>query len=466
MNVKQLISAGVPPLYAHNALVQVLNAIREHGIHGKNVKEGVRAVTADPAGFVDDPVWSGLARCLVDEPIDTSGRDINLEPIDYSSWGSMIDSKSREQMRNACRLPMARAAALMPDAHVGYGLPIGGVLGLENAVIPYGVGVDIACRMKLSVIDWSVDQLDRRQPDFENALQRGTVFGVGGRYQKRLDHAVMDEDWTVCRVTRDNKDKAWTQLGTSGSGNHFVEWGTLSIADPDNALGLAPGEYVALMSHSGSRGTGAAVCNHYSRLARQMLPRQYEFIGDLAWLDLDSEPGQEYWAAMNLMGDYAAANHALIHKNVTNHLGAKIIAGVENHHNFAWKEVHDGHELIVHRKGATPAGEGVLGVIPGSMGTPAFVVSGKANPASLASASHGAGRVMSRTAAKQQFSFAAARRELAERGIKILSAGADEVPGVYKDIEKVMAEQADLVHIVARFDPKIVKMSDDGKAED
>jgi tRNA-splicing ligase RtcB len=466
MNVKQLIAAGVPPLYAQDALVQVLAAIRDHSLHGKGVKEGVRTVAANPGSFVDDPVWSGLARCLTAEAMDEAGRDVNLEPIDYAEWGSMIDKASREQMRNACRLPMARGAALMPDAHVGYGLPIGGVLGLENAVIPYGVGVDIACRMKLSVIDMPADQLERRKEDLKNAILRGTVFGVGGRHAKPLDHAVMDEDWNVCRVTRENKDKAWTQLGTSGSGNHFVEWGTLTIAEAGNALGLEPGEYLALMSHSGSRGVGASVCNHYSRLARQSLPKKYEFVGDLAWLDLDKEAGQEYWAAMNLMGEYAAANHALIHKLVTNLLGARIIAGVENHHNFAWKEQHEGRELIVHRKGATPAGEGVLGVIPGSMGSPAYVVAGKGNPASLASASHGAGRLMSRGEAKRTFSFVAERRELAARGITVLSAGADEVPGVYKDIEKVMAEQADLVHIVARFDPKIVKMSEDGKAED
>lgn len=276
----------------------------------------------------------------------------------------------------------------------------------------------------------------------------------------------MDEDWSVCRVTRENRSKAWSQLGTSGSGNHFVEFGTLSITEPGNELGLEPGEYVALMSHSGSRGTGAAVCNFYSRLARQRLPKNYEFVGDLAWLDMNTEAGQEYWAAMNLMGDYAAANHAVIHRNVARHLGARIIAGVENHHNFAWKEVHDGNELVVHRKGATPASEGELGVIPGSMGSPAYVVRGKGNPASLRSASHGAGRLMSRTQARNTFNFNSVRKDLAARGITILSAGADEVPGVYKDIETVMAQQADLVHIIARFDPRIVKMSDDGKSED
>ena len=135
------------------------------------------------------------------------------------------------------------------------------------------------------------------------------------------------------------------------------------------------------------------------------MPKRYKDLGRLAWLDLDSEAGQEYWAAMNLMGDYAAANHAVIHRLVTKLLGAEIIAGVENHHNFAWKERHHGRELIVHRKGATPAGAGVLGVIPGSMADPAFVVRGLGNPQSLNSASHGAGRRMSRKKANDMFRF-------------------------------------------------------------
>jgi tRNA-splicing ligase RtcB len=277
----------------------------------------------------------------------------------------------------------------------------------------------------------------------------------------------MDAEWHVTKVTRENKDKAWKQLGTSGSGNHFVEFGLLTLGERDEQLGLDAGEYVALLSHSGSRGTGASVCTVYSNIARARLPKQHEAFGRLAWLSLDSEAGQEYWAAMNLMGDYAAANHDVIHRLVSKLLGAKIIAGVENHHNFAWKERHGGKEVIVHRKGATPAGAGVLGVIPGSMADPAFVVRGKGNAESLHSASHGAGRAMSRTKAKEKYTWKAVQKDLLNRGVRVLSAGADEVPGVYKRIEEVMREQQDLVDVIARFDPKIVKMCGDGsKAED
>jgi len=145
---------------------------------------------------------------------------------------------------------------------------------------------------------------------------------------------------------------------------------------------------------------------------------------------------------------------------------AASLAVIENHHNFAWKEVHDGKELIVHRKGATPAGEGVLGVIPGSMADPAYVVCGKGKAESLRSASHGAGRRMSRSQAIKTLDWSEWKSEIKNRGVRVLSCGLDEVPGVYKDIRKVMEQQTDLVDIVARFDPKLVKMSDDGKNED
>jgi tRNA-splicing ligase RtcB len=172
---------------------------------------------------------------------------------------------------------------------------------------------------------------------------------------------------------------------------------------------------------------------------------------------------------MNLMGLYAAANHAVIHRMIARNLKADVIADIENHHNFAWKEVHadpstgNQREMIVHRKGATPAAPGMLGIIPGSMASPGYVVRGRGNPVSLNSASHGAGRVMSRTKAKETFTWSAVKKQLAERDVHLISAGIDEVPGVYKDIEHVMSQQRDLVEVVARFDPKIVKMAPAGE---
>jgi tRNA-splicing ligase RtcB len=270
-------------------------------------------------------------------------------------------------------------------------------------------------------------------------------------------------------VTKQNKDLAWSQLGTSGSGNHFVEFGLFTAHG--KIRDLEPGTYVALLSHSGSRGTGAAVCDHYSKLAFSQFPDLPSELKRLAWLSLDSQEGQEYWAAMELMGRYAAANHALIHKHVAANLGAEVLLDLENHHNFAWKERHvingDEKEVIVHRKGATPAGEGVLGIIPGSMASPGFVVSGKGNPESLNSASHGAGRVMSRTQATKTFEWKKVNAFLREKGVTLISAGLDEVPMVYKNIHEVMAAQNDLVTILGQFDPKLVKMAPHGeRAED
>lgn len=457
MNARQLEKLGVPSSCTGAAIAGIANAAKEAGFRKKEIKNAITAVVGEPDGHLNDPYFGELAREIV------ADRDfVRPEPIAYQTWGSEIDDGTHKQMAQACGVPMATGAALMPDAHVGYGLPIGGVLATENAVIPYAVGVDIACRMKLSVLDMPVDSLDTLFPQFTSALENGTRFGVGSAHEKPQQHDVMDRDWSITRVTREKKDKAWKQLGSSGSGNHFVEFGTLTLSERDEDLGLDAGEYVSLMSHSGSRGAGAAVCSTYSAIARANLPKKFEDLAYLSWLSLDSEAGQEYWAAMNLMGDYAAANHDVIHRLVTQLVGAEIIGGVENHHNFAWKETHNGKEVIVHRKGATPAGKGVMGVIPGSMASPAYVVRGKGEAASLMSASHGAGRRLSRRKAKEKYNWKAVRNDLAKKNVHVISAGADEVPGVYKDIDQVMREQQDLVEIVARFDPRIVKMSGDG----
>jgi tRNA-splicing ligase RtcB len=311
-----------------------------------------------------------------------------------------------------------------------------------------------------------VGALIDEKPRLTNALERETRFGMGAAFRTQRQHEVMDADWKVTAVTASMKDRAWDQLGTSGSGNHFVEFGELAVAD--ESVGLPRGRYLALLSHSGSRGTGAQVANHYSRLARELHPELPPELSHLAWLDLATEPGQEYWAAMELMGRYAAANHAVIHAEIARNLGVDVKLDMENHHNFAWREQHrlpDGSdaEVIVHRKGATPAGAGVLGIIPGSMGTPGYVVKGKGVAASLNSASHGAGRRMSRTKAKQMFTWDSAQQFLRERGVTLLSAGLDEVPMAYKDIDEVMGAQSDLVEPLARFEPRLVKMAPSGE---
>ena len=457
MNARQLEKLGVPRRCSKPAIAVVQKLAAAKTLSRGKIKERIRQVVADPRLFVGDSDFDALAKDLLQE-VD----EATAAPITYKTWGTNIDDGAFRQMEDACQIPSAVGAALMPDAHIGYGLPIGGVLGLENAVVPYAVGVDIACRMKMSVLDMPVTSLKKNFDRYRHALETGTVFGVGAKHERPQEHAVLDADWTVSRITRQSKDRARRQLGTSGSGNHFVEFGVFTLNEKAPEWQLEPGEYVALLSHSGSRGTGAAVCSTYSDVARRLLPPAHAHLGRLAWLDMNSTEGREYWAAMNLMGDYAAANHDVIHRLVTKILGARVLEDIENHHNFAWQEKHFGKNVVVHRKGATPAGKGVLGVIPGSMADPAFVVRGKGNADSLESAAHGAGRVMSRKKAKDKYNFRSIQKTLEKRGIKVLSAGADEVPGVYKNIEQVMAEQSDLVEMVARFDPRIVKMCGDG----
>ena len=835
MKGRELQNLGIPKGPKVKLAMRLLRGAAESGLKKRELRAHLKEVVAAPADHTEHPYFSDLARalCTPDE-LDFIER---AEPAPWKQWGTDLDDQAIKQINNACRLPVSVAGALMPDAHTGYGLPIGGVLATENAVIPYAVGVDIACRMKMTVLDMPAQALKGEKQRLINVLEDETAFGIGASFRKPHDHEVMDQDWNITEVTRNMKGKARSQLGSSGSGNHFVEFGTLTLTKDD--LGLKAGTYLALLSHSGSRGPGANVASHYSKLAQALHPELPKELKHLAWLDMDSEEGQEYWAAMNLMGDFAAANHAVIHREIVRALGAKALADVENHHNFCivedaivptpkgpkqmgklevgdvvyafdekegmvetkveahwcsghkeileirtpnrciecspehpfltisvdmkahperpwmnksvgrfewkkaeelsegdilvcaegyysnqsesscspsearlcgaflgdgwirhtnthisgygvglaigeanenhtllyeelcrkvlpkatwkigakgafgitcsskkvhqrvkerfhtlrsrdrtvpswvfqasyeakmsflagyldadgsvsankknagrgvvcsvshelvkgireiaiscgltatnitreekttnmgptstsrfvlsadstskiplwhegkianqrqtiykknkglqrskigyidlpegsfaqtirkitkaapkpvyditvsheshsfvceglvvhncWQEIHDGREVYVHRKGATPAGEGVLGIIPGSMATPGYVVRGKGNAASLESASHGAGRVMSRRKANESFRWSDVKKFLKERDVTLISAGLDENPGVYKDIDQVMGAQEDLVDTVARFDPKIVKMAPAGE---
>jgi tRNA-splicing ligase RtcB len=388
------------------------------------------------------------------------------DPVPYQTWGAdQIESASVQQMQNAARLPVAVKGALMPDAHPGYGLPVGGVLATENAVIPYAVGVDIACRMRLTVFDVAPDLLEAEQDMLTDALVQQTRFGVGARFEKGnySEHAVMDDPaWDATKLLRGLKDKARQQLGSSGGGNHFVEWGIFSLDTADSIPGIdRAGTYLALLSHSGSRGAGYKIAHHYSKLAQELRPLLPKDVRHLAWFEMDSENGQEYWMSMQLAGRYASANHACIHERITRAADLPVLATVENHHNYAWKEEVDGRDVIVHRKGATPAGEGVFGIVPGSMGDPGFVVRGKGNPDALHSAAHGAGRKMGRREAKRKIRKGQQLMYLKERGIELIGGGLDEAPQAYKDIHTVMAAQQDLVDVVGEFQPRIVRMADD-----
>lgn len=431
-------------------------------------------VHADPASVTSTEAGYSLAQAVLEARSQPDLPVVRDEPAEFPVWGrDLIDAGAIRQMHDAMRLPVTVAGALMPDAHIGYGVPIGGVVALENAVAPYMVGVDIACRMMLSVYPAeALAYLGEHRDALKRSLREETRFGIGARFKpaERRDHAVLDDpDWTATPLLANLHDKAKAQLGTSGTGNHFVDAGRLEVgAAGAEALAVEPGTYFAILTHSGSRGVGATIADRYSKLARQETPLPKD-LQALAWLGLDTDLGQEYWTSMELAGRFASACHHTIHDALAEALKLQAVAAVENHHNFAWKETHaiDGEdrEVVVHRKGATPAGAGVLGVVPGSQGHPSYVVRGLGSAASLHSASHGAGRRMGRKQAIRSLDRADRDAWLAERGVELLAGGMDEAPQAYKDIDEVLALQADLAEPVAAFHPEVVLMASDGKSE-
>ena len=424
------------------------------------------AVRQNPGNFLTDHLKADLAReCMcISQKYEPSTDELLESPLPFPIWGKeLIDPEAVRQMENAMRLPITVAGALMPDAHVGYGLPIGGILATENVVIPYAVGVDIACRMRLSLYEVSPYLLGQKKGIFADSLWNETAFGMGAKWtgSRKAQHPVLDDDaWYATRQLKILKDTALNQLGTSGTGNHFVEWGSFSLTEP--MFDLEPGMYLALLSHSGSRGNGAKITDRFSKLAMEKHTDLDKSVRHLAWLSLDSEEGQEYWLSMELSGRFASANHYIIHQRVAASVGLKEAASVENHHNFAWQEtLPDRRHVIVHRKGATPAGRDVLGIIPGSMGDAGYLVRGKGVASALDSASHGAGRLMSRKAALQSVSRPARDEYLKQSGVTLLGGGLDESPQAYKPIEEIIKAQSALVSILGKFTPRIVRMADE-----
>lgn len=441
----------------------VVNIISKHFKH--HTKEQLitllSAVKETPAQYLGDEVLGRIAGRFIKKEEDTHHRAFALleQAGSLKIYGAKeIEHSAKKQMEVAMSLPVAVQGALMPDAHTGYGLPIGGVLATHNAVVPYAVGVDIGCRMALSIFDEGGRFFKRYGYQVKSALKEWTHFGMEGGLDGQQEHAVLDDPaFQATALLKTLQLKAARQLGSSGSGNHFVEFGVLHLAE-GNALGLPAKEYVALLSHSGSRGLGANVAMHYTKIAMDVcrLPGEAK---QLAWLDMDSEAGQEYWLSMQLAGRYAKGCHDRIHYNLARALGLERLATVENHHNFAWEEqLEGGRRAIVHRKGATPAHKGETGIIPGSMTTAAYLVTGKGVEQSLFSASHGAGRKMSRKQARENMTVSTLKKMLANANVTLIGGSVEENPLAYKDIETVIDAQQELINIEGRFLPRIVRM--------
>ena len=428
----------------------------------ENVIQLLEQIKETPQAFLGDEVWGKLAEhfCPPSKTKAFSVYELRERALAFKTFGGKhIELIAKQQMELAMRLPVSLAGALMADAHAGYGLPIGGVLAVENAVIPYAVGVDIGCRMSLSVFDETPAFLSRYAYQIKQALKENTHFGMEGGIPFDQEHEVLDRaEFQTDTFLKTLHGKAIRQLGSSGGGNHFVELGELELFE-ENCFDLPAGKFVALLSHSGSRGLGTEIARRYSDMAREQcrLPRE---AGHFAWLSMDSEAGQAYWTSMNLAGDYAKACHERIHLNIATSLGLKILKAIGNHHNFAWKEtLTDGCEAIVHRKGATPAHTDEPGIIPGSMTAPGYLVKGLGVSESLCSVSHGAGRAMSRQKAKESFTQSALKKMLNAANVQLIDGSVKEAPLAYKNIERVMDFQKELVEIQGKFMPRIVRMN-------
>jgi tRNA-splicing ligase RtcB len=406
-----------------------------------------------------------------DRPAETVGFTPKLtlaaQPASFAMFGEAgvhIPYNAIEQMQTVMRLPTAQRGALMPDAHLGYAMPIGGVVSLEDAISPSFVGYDISCMMQLSLFDLTPAEFMADRPQLAALLRNETAFGVGSDFRPgQRQHPVLeDARWRTIPVLTELRPLAARQLGSSGGGNHFADLVIVEFLQGYAAY-RAGEQAVGLLTHSGSRGTGYQTATHYiaqaarytDQIAHQ-IPRGYE------WLALHSELGQEYLTAMQLMGDYARANHDLIHGHFQAAARLRLRHRIWNRHNYAWIEP----QGVIHRKGATPAEQGTIGLIPGSSGSASYLVRGLGNTASLHSSSHGAGRSFSRTEARRHHKEQDFQAHMAALDILHFGLEPDETCFAYKDIERVIALQAGiLVEVVARMTPKVVIMggrSDDG----
>lgn len=379
---------------------------------------------------------------------------IKTERLPIKLWLDVdqVEQGALSQARDIANLPFAfKHIAVMPDTHQGYGMPIGAILATRGAIVPNAVGVDIGCGM--CSLRTSLEHIEIPELKQIMGVIRQTVPVGFSHHDSRQDEALMPARKGNLPIVEQQYDSALRQIGTLGGGNHFIE---IQKGSDGN---------IWIMIHSGSRNIGFTVANHYHDLAKKKLQETGEDIPqDLAYFPESSKYFELYWNEMTYCIDFALANRKLMMERVKSAI-AQIVPGVEfanfinKPHNFAAMEEHFGEQVIVHRKGATRARLGEWGMIPGSQGTRSFLVKGKGEPQSFESCSHGAGRVMSRTAARRNLDIEQEVAALDRRGI--LHAirhreDLDEAPGSYKDIDEVMQNQVDLVDVQIELQPLAV----------
>jgi len=394
------------------------------------------------------------------------------------SWADEIEAGAYYQATNLAKLPFIfKHVALMPDVHEGYGMPIGGVIACQNVVIPNAVGVDIGCGMvavqtNRSIYDFPPEELPGILKKIHHSIKRDVPVGFN-THQKIQEWSgfndytydtVEDQPGWLTGMSDKQWDRVLKSLGTLGGGNHFIE-----IQKSHDQHGT-----IWLMLHSGSRSLGKIIADYYHKKALEMCTKWHAKIPhkDLAFLPVDSKLGQEYIRDMNFALEFAYENRQRMLESGKHHLkyylgnDTVFLLGVNIHHNYANLENHMGRDVWVHRKGATSAKEGELGIIPGSMGTASYIVVGKGNPLSFMSCSHGAGRKMGRMDACRRLNEADCNVTMGDvvfdgwgkvgRGKMKNKTDLGEAPGAYKDIDTVIENQRDLVKIHTRLLPLAV----------
>ena len=379
---------------------------------------------------------------------------INDRPVKI--WTDDVEESAMQQIENLCTLPfLFHHLAIMPDVHAGMGMPIGGVLACVDAVIPNAVGVDIGCGMCAVKTNWRVEDIsaDVLRKQIMRGIRERIPLGMD-HHKERQDESYLPQGHDIDKLTvvKAQYISAQRQVGTLGGGNHFIEL----QRDEQGMLWI--------MIHSGSHNLGKQVGDHYNKLAVMLNERWHSMVKPelrLAFLPLRTQEFNDYWAEMQYCVEFALCNRRLMMERIQEVI-ADALPGIEFEpminiaHNYAAWEHHYGKNVIVHRKGATLAREGIVGIIPGSQGTASYIVEGLGNPDSFNSCSHGAGRLMSRTAAVKTLSLEDEVKKLDEQGIvhAIRSQrDLEEAAGAYKDIEQVINNELDLVKILTRLLP-------------
>ncbi len=376
---------------------------------------------------------------------------IETEPLPIKVWGSAIDESAVAQARNLANLPFAfDHIALLPDAHVGFGMPIGGVFAAEGQVVPHAVGLDIGCGVRAWPLGVTVEDLLPVRDSLLHDIRRSVPLGFDWHHESQEDRTDLFVIVPDARPLAAEVEKAKRQLGTLGGGNHFIE------------LQVDASGAVWAMVHTGSRNVGKQMAEYYDRVAREEAGRLGGVPAEwgLAHLDVSSDAGSEYLVVMRWCLDFATENRRLIAEAVRDAVARRFPLAVPGeaidvHHNYAEVEPHFGRSVVVHRKGAVCAEGSVL--VPGSMGSASFVARGLESPESFRSCAHGAGRAMGRKAARRSIRPEDVVADLRRKDVTIEAARRrdipEEAPQAYKDIDSVMSEQSDLVLPLLRLRP-------------